>query len=104
MWHRLFSGASSALCTACIADTAAGRMQCRTLTLIVIVKYLLIVLECDDKGEGENVLDDAGLLSAPADVLLCAGGTFAMFSLLCRYTSITPGVSTPLAVNQAARI
>eukprot|EP00775_Hariotina_reticulata_P014493 gene14493-14617_t len=39
------------------------------MTLIVLVKYVLIVLRADDNGEG---------------------GTFAMYSLLCRSIGITP--------------
>ena len=41
-----------------------------TLTLIVSVKYVLIVLFADDEGEG---------------------GTFALYSLLSRYVSLSPG-------------
>jgi KUP system potassium uptake protein len=40
-----------------------------TMTLIVLVKYVLIVLRADDSGEG---------------------GTFALYALLCRALGITP--------------
>ncbi|KAK9792666.1 hypothetical protein WJX73_004356 [Symbiochloris irregularis] len=41
-----------------------------TLTIIVVIKYLLLVIQADDNGEG---------------------GTFALYSLICRYCNITPG-------------
>ncbi|KAL3139069.1 Potassium transporter [Trebouxia sp. C0010 RCD-2024] len=40
-----------------------------TITLIVVVKYMLIILMADDNGEG---------------------GTFALYSLICRYAGIRP--------------
>lgn len=40
-----------------------------TMTLIVLIKYVLIVLRADDSGEG---------------------GTFALYALLCRALGITP--------------
>lgn len=43
-----------------------------TITLLVVVKYLGIVLEADDDGEG---------------------GTFALYSLLCRHAGLTPANS-----------
>ncbi|KAL3135172.1 hypothetical protein ABBQ38_006263 [Trebouxia sp. C0009 RCD-2024] len=43
-----------------------------TITLIVVVKYMLIVLLADDNGEG---------------------GTFALYSLICRFAGMRPATS-----------
>lgn len=67
-----------------------------TMTLIVLIKYVLIVLRADDSGEG---------------------GTFALYALLCRALGITPlgnqlgeadkslarYSTSPAAVDQLAR-
>ena len=66
----------------------------RSAELCVHLQYLLIVLECDDRGEGGTFAMYVHLL-VPLWMLTAAGSlilsTLRRFSLLCRYTSITPG-------------
>ncbi|KAK9828827.1 hypothetical protein WJX72_002281 [[Myrmecia] bisecta] len=54
-----------------MADDVLGAtcLMLWTLTIIMVVKYILVVMHANDDGEG---------------------GTFAMYSLLCRHANITP--------------
>ncbi|KAJ6897491.1 potassium transporter [Populus alba x Populus x berolinensis] len=58
-----------------------------TFTLIALVKYIFFVMSADDNGEdldkGERQLIDASF--SP----IVAGGTFALYSLLCRHAKLS---------------
>lgn len=67
-----------------------------TLTFIPLLKYVVIVLSADDNGEGapwfsfKQMLIDIVCIIASPDVLpkllhFVSGGTFALYSMLCRH-------------------
>jgi KUP system potassium uptake protein len=71
-----------------------------TLTLIPLLKYVTIVLRADDNGEGTYTVtlrciptsadwsSSCSCALAVLDCLCLAGGTFALYSLLCRHANV----------------
>lgn len=71
-----------------------------TLTLVPLLKYVFIVLRADDNGEGERkrLSETRKSLKKPKLCLLVclcsyvaifSGGTFALYSLICRHVKVS---------------
>lgn len=63
-----------------------------TLTLVPLFKYVFIVLRADDNGEGiclDRELVSINLIMSMMMVLVLAGGTFALYSLICRHAKVS---------------
>lgn len=65
-----------------------------TLTLVPLFKYVFIVLRADDNGEGvclDRELVSASLIMSMMDCwfFVLAGGTFALYSLICRHAKVS---------------
>ncbi|KAG6418479.1 hypothetical protein SASPL_120683 [Salvia splendens] len=65
-----------------------------TLTLVPLFKYVFIVLRADDNGEGvclDRELVSASLIMSMMDCwfVVLAGGTFALYSLICRHAKVS---------------
>lgn len=76
-----------------------------TLTLIPVIKYSFLVLNADDNGEGATSFIfpfanqktlPVGFMVLIATVFDIAGGTFALYALLCRHLKLS------LILNQQA--
>lgn len=68
-----------------------------TLTLVPLLKYVFIVLRADDNGEGERDFSQTRKSSKNRKSIICSfayvqifsGGTFALYSLICRHVKVS---------------
>jgi KUP system potassium uptake protein len=70
-----------------------------TLTLIPLIKYVTIVLRADDNGEGNRPSSVTLILAVGIKLIHAhamfgprrnsAGGTFALYSLICRHANVS---------------